>query len=79
MDLALKELLNFGALGAMFAAGYFLRSQIGHDGRDARKALAECACRNRCILRQMAETKEWTGELTKQMQEKLAERERRKG
>jgi hypothetical protein len=65
--------------GASFAAGYFFRVLIARDGRDARKALETCAKTNHCILRQIAETKEWTGELNRKMQTKLAERERRKG
>ena len=38
--------------------------------------ISACARRHHCIVKQSTDAKDWTGELTKKMQAKLAKRER---
>jgi hypothetical protein len=37
-----------------------------------------CSTRRHCIVRQQHDVKDWTGEITKEMQQRLAERENKR-
>ena len=64
----LALLLLIPAFGLVFLAGWIV-------GARGCRAVQMCSAWHRCILKQRKDVKDWTGEITREMQRELAHRE----